>query len=536
MWRPPHLVPIAVGAALGLLSARAEAQQVIASPRPETVSVTVYSDPRRSPRYAIDTEDELGGYALITETRVVDLPPGPVTIRFEGVASGIQPESAILSEVDAREKNQDRLLLSQRGLIDSFTGQRVTVRRTDRATGRVTEEQARIRSGANGIVLETASGFEALRCTGQAETILYPNVPATLSPKPVLSVTTRDQPGGRRTVTLSYLASDFDWQANYVGQLSDDGRRLDLFAWVTLASADDVSFEQAQANAVAGRVARVNRDEDDDDDDDDDDEEYYYASCWPAGTTGSPGPIQGGVTTGIVGDSLNELPQLRSIDSAEYMSQGDIIVTGSRIATRENLGDLKLYRIPFPVTVASNSQKQVAFLSKPKVRGALVYRSKISGWDEGEDPDLLFRIRNTKENGLGEPLPSGTVTLFQNLRGRRMLVGESSLADKTVGEEVEFVFAEATNVNVESEDLDDGDDWESRRLTVSNANPFPVRFEAEFSHGAEHRFDRFGRNLAERDGKKVWSVTVPANSKASLGYRVTEIEIEEPDDDDDDED
>ena len=517
MWRPPHLVLVA----LGLLAARADAQQVIVSPRPETVSVTVYSNPHRSPRYAIDAEDGLGGYALITETRVVDLPPGPVTIRFEGVASGIQPESAILSEVDAREKNQDRLLLSQSGLIDAFTGQRVTVRRTDRATGRVTLEQARIRSGANGIVLETSAGFEALQCSGQAETILYPNVPATLSSKPVLSVTTREQAGGRRTVTLSYLASDFDWQANYVGQLSDDGRRLDLFAWVTLASADDVSFEQAQANAVAGRVARVSRE---DDEDDDDDEDYYYASCWPSGTTGSPGQLQGGT---VVGDSLNELPQLRSTFGQGDMSQGDIVVTGSRIATRENLGDLKLYRIPFPVTVASNSQKQVAFLSKPKVRGELLYRSRVDGWNGGEHPDLLFRIRNTRENGLGEPLPSGTVTLFQNLLGRRMLVGESSLADKTIGEDVEFVFAEATNVEVESDDLDDGDNWESRRLTVTNANPFPVRFEAEFRNGAEHRFDQFGRKVVDRDGKKIWSVTVPANGKASLDYRATEIEVEE---------
>jgi hypothetical protein len=517
MWRLPHLVLVA----LGLLSARVEAQQLVVSPRPETVSVTVYSDRHRSPGDTIDAEDGLGGYALITETRMVDLPPGAVTIRFEGVASGIQPETAILSEVDAREKNQDRLLLSQSGLIDAFTGQRVTVRRTDKATGRVTEEQARIRSGANGIVLETASGFEALQCTGQAETILYPNVPATLSAKPVLSVTTRDQPGGRRTVTLSYLASDFDWQANYVGQLSDDGRRMDLFAWVTLASADDVSFERAQANAVAGRVARADRDDDDDDDDDD---EYYYARCWPAGTTGSSGALQGAIG---LGDNLNELPQLRSVQAADLLSQGDIIVTGSRIATREDLGDLKLYRIPFPVTVASNSQKQVAFLSKPDVRGTLLYRSRISGWNDGEYVQLLFRVRNTKENGLGEPLPSGSVTLFQNALGRRMLVGETSLLDKTVGEEVEFVFAEPFNVDVESEELDEGDNWSRRRLTVTNANPFPIRFEAEFRHGFEHRFDRFGRKVVERDGKKIWSVVVPANGKSILDFRATEVEEEE---------
>ena len=58
----------------------------------------------------------------------------------------------------------------------------------------------------------------------------------------------------------------------------------------------------------------------------------------------------------------------------------DIVVTGQRVrremlesttaitvidtAKLEDLGDLKLYRVPFPVTVAANGQKQVALLVK----------------------------------------------------------------------------------------------------------------------------------------------------------------------------
>ena len=41
------------------------------------------------------------------------------------------------------------------------------------------------------------------------------------------------------------------------------------------------------------------------------------------------------------------------------------------MAEREDLGDLKLYRIPIPVTVASNSQKQVALLEQPTVIAVL---------------------------------------------------------------------------------------------------------------------------------------------------------------------
>jgi hypothetical protein len=524
---------VAASALFGAAAAAAPAPppepRIVTSPGPDSVSVTVYRNPHRDHDEPIDVEAGLEGYALITETRSVDLPPGPVTIRFEGVASGIQPESAIMTGVGAGERNQDRLLLSRRGLLDAYTGQQVLVRRTDRATGRVSQERARIRSGANRVVIETAAGFESLDCTGLNQALVYPGVPAGLSAKPVLSVTTGPQAGGRRQVTLSYLAGNFDWDANYVAELSPDAESLSLFAWVTLASADDTSFANAQTNAVAGKVARVRRGDEDEDEWSDEEYEDSYGPqfhCWPSGTTGSPQALppellsQGTIN---VGDALNDLPQLRAQGFAD---QGDIVVTASAasIARQEDLGDLKLYRIPAPVTVASNSRKQVAFLSQPEVKGVLLYRSKISGWDDGDDPELIFRFRNRSADGLGKPLPSGQIVLFQKVNGQRMLMGETSIADKAVDEEVELIIGDAVNLEVDSDTLDEDGDWERRRLVVTNANPFPVRYEAEFSDDSEYRFHKFGRRLVERDGKKVWSAIVPANGEARLTYRRTEIE------------
>src|SRR3546814_1534197 len=72
------------------------------------------------------------------------------------------------------QKNRDAALLSPASLLDGSLGNRVHIRRTDGATGKVTEEEAIIRSGAAGaVVLQTAAGYEALRCTGLPETILY---------------------------------------------------------------------------------------------------------------------------------------------------------------------------------------------------------------------------------------------------------------------------------------------------------------------------------------------------------------------------
>jgi hypothetical protein len=209
----------------------------------------------------------------------------------------------------------------------------------------------------------------------------------------------------------------------------------------------------------------------------------------------------------------------------------DIMVTGSRIARPEPLGDLKLYRIPFPVTVASRSQKQAAFLSGKRVKGELFARTQ----DIDEmDVEWVFRFRNDKKSGLGQPLPRGQLVIFQPSNGRPMLLGESKIDDKAEDEEVEIAFGESSNVSVETDWRRDGEGWEEERLTVSNANPFPILYEAEFQDGDYRRFERFSDRTILRKGRTVWRARVPAQSTARLDYR--KVEVEESDEDEEDED
>src|SRR3546814_4700552 len=106
----------------------------------------------------------------------------------------------------------------------------------------------------NAVVLQTADGFEGLRCSGLPETLVYDSIPAGLSAKPTLSVTTRSPEATTADVTLTYLATGFDWAANYVARVNGDGKTLDLFGWLTVATSKDVSFADSQLLAVAGHV------------------------------------------------------------------------------------------------------------------------------------------------------------------------------------------------------------------------------------------------------------------------------------------
>lgn len=477
---------------------------VVTSAAPDRVAVTLYRDPGRAPQQAINLQ-WLNGFALVSEVRRVSLPAGESDLRFEAVAGGILPQSAIVTGLPGAvvEKNRDAYLLSAASLVERSLGRRVHLRRTDRATGRVREQEAVVRSGAEGaLVLQTGDGFEALRCSGLGETLIYDGVPEGLSAKPTLSVRTRATRPVEATVTLSYLSYGFDWQANYVATLNPAGDRLDLFAWLTLANGDETSFRDASTQAVAGRVnqqrvwqSRAGG-------------EPLNLQCWPSGTT-------------------SDIPTEVSAVSE------DIVVTGSRIAysaaappppppppsperggmeaAQEELGDLKLYRIPEPVTVAANSQKQVRFLQRSSVPVEFVYRATAA--TEGRGWGAVTRVailKNRKDGPLGVPLPGGEFLLFASGAARPLLLGQGGMPDKAVGETAEIELGPAWGVRNRLIRLDE----KRYELTATNDGPRPAKLELWLPGQVR------APGVIKRDGQWVWAVTLPANGTRTLRFPV----------------
>jgi hypothetical protein len=484
--------------------AGAMAQAVVVSPRAERVAVTVYRDPDRSADHPLRT-GWYGGYAMISETRQIALPAGESVIRFEGVAAGMIPQSVIVSGFPDGivERNRDADLLSPATLLDRAFGRRVMIRRTSRATGAVEEVEAVIRSSAAGaVVLQTAQGFEALRCTGLSEALIYDRIPAGLSPQPTLSVRARATQAVTATVTLTYLASGFDWRANYIARLSADGRRIDLFAWLTLGSSDETSFPNADTQAVAGQPNR---------------ERNQFQP-----RTGGPLNLR------CYGEGARP----------EGGEEGDIVVTGSRVrsaerranfvpeaavtAEQEDLGDLKLYRIPEPVTIAANSQKQVALLTQPNVRVDIVWRTELTEQEPGPLESLLtVRTRNRRDRGLGLPLPAGGVTLFREYQGRPVLIGDASIEDRALEEKVEMNFPAPPSLSATLEVLEEDGDAVAWRLVVSNAADHAVDYEGLLPEPNYGQY-RYSRRVRREDGRWIWRTRIPANGSASIEWAAAE--------------
>jgi hypothetical protein len=502
--------------------------------KPSDLSVTVYRAPDRESG-SIDL-DELQGFALISETRTVQLPAGVARLRFEGVADGIEPASAIVTGLPAGiiEKNREGKLLSPSALIAATVGKPVTLLRTHRKTGKLQKLTGQLRSDAEGgVVFESPEGLEALRCSGLPETFSYSGV-TDLAATPTLSVLVHSPQAETRTVTLSYLAHDFDWAADYIATLSADGKTLDLGAWLTLANGNGVGFPAARTQVVAGRVNR-----EDGDAEPLDAGQPIVAQCWPQGSTSDiPESLLYAGTNSERMDRMFKKSALR----AGAPALEEVIVTGARRAQLEQLGDLKLYRVRDRTTVASRQSKQVRLLDRSGIPVARVYGADLPA-DVNAAPDrayLLLRTLNNKANHLGLPLPSGRVAVFAARNGEKLLLHESDLRDLAVDEEVEINLGASPDVQVAAElEKTTIDPARTRllplvpglavlrsapvddvsRVTISNARPTAIPFELRLTLVPGGRVVRADHPVASKNGRPIFRLTIPAQGTVTVRYQ-----------------
>jgi hypothetical protein len=526
-----RFVPLAAFLA-GLWSAPLAARETIEASAPQALAVTLYRDPNRGLHDAMN-RDWPQGFAMITEKRTVTLPPGESTIRFAGVAEGMIAVSAIVTGLPGGtvEKNRNADLLSPAALVDGTLGNRVTVTRTNPATGEAVAEEAVVRTRADGgLVLQTSQGFEAVRCSGLPENMTFDRVPAGLSAQPVFSVDTRDPAGGTYTIELTYLAWGFDWQAHYVAMLEEPGRsdevKLRLMSWLTLLNDNGQSFPGAELLVVAGKLNVVSNFQGLADPPD---ARPLALTCYPFGSTAAGSPI----------DEL--LPPPPPPPSAPMAAmQEAIVVTGAQVRRRadmvvdelamkaeeEALGDLKLYRVPEPVTVSAKSLKQVVFLDQNEVEGRLLYKAACSPWDNQDEPlpaGMLLATVNDKKHGLGMALPMGGITVFEPSSFGEQLVAEERLRDYAEGQDVELALGESTQVFLQCERVDGIDPhevptrWISIRVTLTNANLNPARVRLVLGVSGDWQL-RGIQGTRVKDGEVIVEVTVPGNGRRQVTW------------------
>ena len=519
----------------------------IVSPQPDSVSITIYRDL----------------FALVTETRTVDLPAEGVTLEFDGVVETLIPQSAVIADSGrtVAESNYDYDRLSPGALLRKSVGKTVTLTRTDRATGKATQVAATVISAdGDGVVFRTNDGNEALHCSGLPEKLTFNEIPEDLKLKPSLSIRLAAGAPGKRQVRVSYIAQGFGWTADYVADVNAMTNHMDLRGWLTLQNFTSARFKDAQVQVMAGRLNLLNAEErgsstlgdstrfndehheamarqdrleelKDSLDDHWSQHANYSYGCYPYGPPTParyPGEIQ--------------VPKQASIAiRPDGEDLEEIIVTGFRapLAERESLADYQMYRVPWKTDLGSRQTKQVAFLHKPDVTIERFYGVRLArNVEESDEMDELMHMNirigwnNLEADGLGEPLPGGIVRVFDRNGDASLFAGEDSIEDTPIGVPSELTIGRSQDLllAITGEEPKPGL-WSllSRHIylpmdmLITNAKSRPVL--VEIRQGP--MFESSGLRIAgatlkpiRKAGDYLWRFTVPANGEQALSYKL----------------
>ncbi len=428
--------------------------------------------------------------ALVKDQRQIILKDGTLDLAFRDVSARIRPETALLTSVSdpgslsVLEQNFNFDLLTPGKMLEKYVGKTVTVIQTNPKTGEETRERAQVLSAQSGIVLKMGDRIE----TGFPGRIVYSDVPENLHDRPTLEMMVNNQGALQQNLELSYLTGGLNWKADYVAQLDEEGGRLDLSGWVTLANTSGASYRNARLQLVAGDVNRVR----------DAIQPMYAAS---------------------------EMTR-KNVTSAPQMAE-------------ESLFEYHLYTLNRPTTIADKQSKQVALLSATSVpvRKELLlkgrdyyYRSSYGDLGQKMKVGVFVEFDNKTRSHLGMPLPKGVVRVYKkDSSGNTQFVGEDRIDHTPKNETVRIKLGEAFDVTADKKQTSfskiagDGrynyvykstyqivlKNAKKQAVTVTVQEPVPGDWEI---------FEQSHSHVKGASNTAVWKVRVPAEGKTTLRY------------------
>jgi hypothetical protein len=490
----------------------------------EAIELTIYRDTERGTDPLSLAEEYSSGIAMITETRTIEIPAGQSTIQFRGVADRIVPQTATLQGVAATlvEANFDYNLLAPGSLIAKSLDRPVTWIRTHPGSGETEERRGVLRSGPQGVVVDFGGEIEALNCSGLHERLVFTDIPESLTDTPTLSMTIRAASAGKYRMQLSYLALGVDWSADYTARIHPDGRSMDVSAWITLLNRNGSRFADARTHVVAGTLAR----DQDETQPAEVDAPTQVDRCWPIGdfrlrrilaAERPPLSLRGEV-----------------MYSAPYALEEIVLTAQKRYAAiASELGDYKLYTLPFATTIEPRQLKQAQLLTRENVQFQRLYEHRVTRDNaQSDDPQparALLRFKNTKRTGLGLPLPSGTWRVMEMTGdGRQYFIGEHSLEDTPVDLPRDLELGAANDVTVATRLVKDDQEYAELEIEIANANAEAVEVEIHQSQSEPEsiRVVKESHRHRMKDGDYLWTLRAAPNKRTVLRYSVVPDETE----------
>jgi len=500
---------------LALLCSTALSITLCAAAHADETAITIYS---RAQPGAVDpslyrpipgqqtgyTGLSVPGYAIVRQTREIQLPAAMNSVQFSDVAALLDPTTVQFKSLTSpkntkvTEQNYQFDLVSQQKLLEKYIDKTITVEKT--AGDKTQAVEGTLLSTDGGLTLKNASG--GIQSIANYASVSFPDLPGQLITRPTLvwNITT-GSPGTHKS-EVSYQTQGITWWADYnliykEGKEANSGT-VDVSSWVSIINQTGAGFKNAKLKLMAGDVQTV-------------------ASARQIGAT--------------------RAMMLKEMDAG----------AAAPAFAEKAFFEYHLYTLDTPVDLPDNSTKQLELIpavADVPVEKTLVFAGNTHyGYgggiyiDQGygsetakKKVDVFLKLKNKKELGLGVPLPAGRMRVNQrDDDGSLEFIGENTIGHTPRNEEVSIKLGSAFDVVGERKQTDYKLDTarkmadEDITITIRNQKNKPVKVKVVESmyRSAQWQITESSQEPTKDHSSQVsWLLEVPPEKEKTVRYRV----------------
>lgn len=471
-----RLYPVFIAVALFTASVCCNAQAVSGT---KSVQLTVYN----------------AGFALVKDTRSIDLKSGFNSIEVADVAAKIDPSSILFkpldksSQIGILEQNYQYDLINPNNILSKLVGERVWFSK-----------------GESGILMNPPAngGLVIKKDDGTMLMNVWPNMvdklPNGLKASPTLNWLLASDKTGEQDAEINYITEGMGWVADYVALVNKNDTALDLTGWVTLNNNSGATYKNANLTLMAGDVRRI--------------QNSGFA----------------------LGDSLALKGDLRMLDKDKKQFE------------EKSFFEYHMYTMTRPTTISQNETKQISLLNAADapVKKEMIYDARgdwfRSWWYPGRtdgDPgscydtsnyhkvNVILELKNSKENHMGMPLPKGRIRVYKlDDTGSQQFVGEDQIDHTPKDEKVRLYIGDAFDVvgdykRTDYKRINSRTVQESFEVVIRNHKDKAVDVKVVDHVWADWSVTGKSHDYIKKDAGTIeFPVNIPANKNVKITYTI----------------
>jgi hypothetical protein len=403
---------------------------------------------------------------VVRDVRTIDFKSGVSNIAITDVAQSIDPTSVhIKLNGEVLEQNYQYDLVSLDKILQKYVDSNI------RLIGNNNEiiEGTLLSSNGGQIVLRKPdSGLLMLPNTGNYR-FSVGSLPEGLITKPTLLWMVNTPKAGKQNVEISYQTAGMNWHAEYVALLNTNDTKIDLNCWVSIENNSGVTYKNASLKLVAGDVNLVSN---------------------------APRPLY---------------------DMALQKSN----TTGEQFQER-GFFEYHLYDLQRPTTLSQNETKQISLFETPGIK---ITKKYYYGNNSGKVA-IIVEFDNTKENGLGIPLPKGKIRIYKTDGESNEFIGEDLIDHTPNKEKIKLKIGNAFDVLAEESQTDhkkiSSKVYEDTyQITLKNRKQEDITIEVERNLGLNWEIINSSLKYIKKNAQTIiFEVPVQKDSETKLTYTV----------------